>query len=277
MAATIASPSPLPPLPRSRPPSARQKRSNSSVAAVGRAGPGRGRATSRPHVAAVAADGRPRSACRRACGRARCATRLASTWRSWSASPSTIGARPSARRAIGAVRARSRGRRRPRRAASGGEVDRLASSGRRLVEPGERQQVLDQHAHARGLVLDPPHRLRRRPRRRARRPCGTARRSRGSRPAACAARATRRRRTGAAGPRWPARSANASSMRSSIALSATPSRPTSVRGVGRLDALARGRRRRSAPAVSLDAVERAQAEAHDDPGDGERARAGRRR
>ena len=29
-----------------------------------------------------------------------------------------------------------------------------------LVQPRERQQVLDQHAHARGLVLDPPHRLR---------------------------------------------------------------------------------------------------------------------
>ena len=28
-----------------------------------------------------------------------------------------------------------------------------------LVEPRERQQVLDEHAHARRLVLDPPHRL----------------------------------------------------------------------------------------------------------------------
>ncbi len=38
------------------------------------------------------------------------------------------------------------------------EVDVLAQRRADLVEPRERQQVLDEHAHARGLVLDPQHR-----------------------------------------------------------------------------------------------------------------------
>ena len=40
-----------------------------------------------------------------------------------------------------------------------GEVDRRVRGVGDLVEPRERQQILDQHAHARGLVLDPSHRL----------------------------------------------------------------------------------------------------------------------
>ena len=40
-----------------------------------------------------------------------------------------------------------------------GQVDVGVRGVGHLVEPRERQQVLDQHAHARGLVLDPPHRL----------------------------------------------------------------------------------------------------------------------
>ena len=40
-----------------------------------------------------------------------------------------------------------------------GEVDLGVRRVGDLVEPRERQQVLDEHAHARRLVLDPPHRL----------------------------------------------------------------------------------------------------------------------
>ena len=55
-------------------------------------------------------------------------------------------------------RARSRGRRRPRRRPAG-EVDVLADQVADLVQARERQQVLDEHAHARGLGLDARHRL----------------------------------------------------------------------------------------------------------------------
>ena len=77
--------------------------------------------------------------------------------------------------------------------ASAAEVDLAVRRVGHLVEPRERQQVLDEHAHARRLVLDPAHRLLDLLAARAPRPSGTARRSRGSRPAACAARARRRR------------------------------------------------------------------------------------
>ena len=39
-----------------------------------------------------------------------------------------------------------------------GEVDRLALERPALVEPGEQQQVLDEHAHALALAADPGHR-----------------------------------------------------------------------------------------------------------------------
>ncbi len=39
-----------------------------------------------------------------------------------------------------------------------GEVDGLSFELGRLVQAGERQQILDQYAHALGLLLDPPHR-----------------------------------------------------------------------------------------------------------------------
>ena len=41
----------------------------------------------------------------------------------------------------------------------GRHVDGLAHRVAQLVHPGQRQQVLDEHAHPRGLALDPPHRL----------------------------------------------------------------------------------------------------------------------
>ena len=40
-----------------------------------------------------------------------------------------------------------------------GEVDLRVRGVGDLVQPRQRQQVLDEHAHARRLVLDPPHRL----------------------------------------------------------------------------------------------------------------------
>ena len=149
-------------------------------------------------------------------------SRLASTWRSWWASPTTtvVGRRARADRR---GRARSRARRRRRRARAG-EVDLAVRRVGDLVEPRQRQQVLDEHAHARRLVLDPAHRLLDVLPARAPRPCGTARRSRGSRRAACAARARRRRGSGAGGPRWPRARRTRSSSRSSIALSAMPER-----------------------------------------------------
>ena len=61
---------------------------------------------------------------------------------------------------------------------------------------------------------------------------GRARRSRGWRPAGCAARGWRRRRSGAAAPRWLPRRASADSTWPSIRLNATPTWPTSVRGIG---------------------------------------------
>ena len=65
----------------------------------------------------------------------------------------------------------------------------------------------------------------RRPRRAAPAPC-----TRGCRRAGCAAHGWRRRRTGAAAPRWPGASPSACSTWPSIRLNASPSWPTSVRG-----------------------------------------------
>ena len=178
------------PCPRSRPPSARQKRSNSASASlVGQA-------------RAVVADLEAHRRRRRAPGvtsigvpagvwTSALRSRLPSTWRSWSASPTT-SAGPSTSSAISRS---GRGRARVVDGVAGqrGEVEPRVRRVGHLVEAGQRQQVLDEHAHARGLVLDAPHRLLDVGRARAPRPCGTARRSRGSRPAACAARARRRR------------------------------------------------------------------------------------
>jgi FtsP/CotA-like multicopper oxidase with cupredoxin domain len=92
IAATIASPSPAPARPRSRPPSARQKRSNSaSDSAEGRPGPW-SRTASRTRPSAGATDTSmpvPDGVCTSALR-----SRLASTWRSWCASPRTEPSAP---------------------------------------------------------------------------------------------------------------------------------------------------------------------------------------
>ena len=141
--ATIARPRPAPLLPRSRPPSARQKRSNSaSGSSVGRPGPW-SRTSSRTSWSAALTPtsiGLPAGVCTSALR-----SRLPSTWRSWWASPSTTAV-PSQRdldRAVGRGRAgvaggvageagrgrpRRAARRRPRRAAP-------ASAGPRRARP----------------------------------------------------------------------------------------------------------------------------------------------
>ena len=81
------------------------------------------------------------------------------------------------------------------------QVDRSHVERTLLVEPGERQHVIDEAADACRLLLGATHRVVER-RRVAQTPDGdTARRSRGSSSPACAARARRRRRSGANAPR----------------------------------------------------------------------------
>ena len=189
--ATMASPSPAPRLAAlapalGAPEALEQRRSGRRWAGRGRGRAPRG-APRRPRGATVDVD----RAVRPACARARCGRGC----RAPGAAGGRRRARPRGRRrgrSIGAV-GRGRAGVGDRVAGEVGEVDLGVRGVDDLVEPRERQQVLDEHAHARRLVLDPPHRLLDVLAARARRPCGTARRSRGSRPAACAARARRRR------------------------------------------------------------------------------------
>jgi hypothetical protein len=81
------------------------------------------------------------------------------------------------------------------------QVDRLEAQRLRLVEAGELEQILDQSAHADRLALDPVHRLRH--------IVGAGDRAHPvqlgvprTRPAACAARGWRRRRSGASARRF---------------------------------------------------------------------------
>ena len=155
------------------------------------AGPGRGRGPRGARRRPARCEASPRSASPRACGRTRCAAGCRA--------PGAAGRgrrRPGAGRRPAMPISRPGAAARPSSTASRTSAARSSSRVRRvghLVEAGQGQQVLDQHAHPRGLVLDAPHRLLDVGRARARRPCGRARRSRGSRPAACAARARRRR------------------------------------------------------------------------------------
>ena len=109
-----------------------------------------------------------------------------------------------------------------------GQVDLGALERASGVQPGEQQQVVDQRGHPLGLGLD----LRQRGgERRAGRPAydGTARRTRGSWPAGCAARGRRRRRTGAPAARCGGGRRESVSTWASRVLSAEPTWPTSVR------------------------------------------------
>ena len=158
------------------------------------------------------------------------ASRLATTWCSRAASPVTddrlvgqlelpgvvrpggvrVADRVDHQHASGRPCSRSSGRPASSRASSSRSSTSAASSGSPPTRPGP----------ARGP----------RPAERRHGCGGSARRSRGWRPAACAARGWRRRRTGAPAPRWPAGPAARPSTWPSSRLSAAPTWPTSVRG-----------------------------------------------
>ena len=83
--------------------------------------------------------------------------RLPSTWRSWCGSPCTTACSLAADRDVAAGIDRACVRRRV--AGELGHIDVLAHEVVEFVQPREREQVLDQHAHARRLALDAAHRL----------------------------------------------------------------------------------------------------------------------
>ena len=157
MPATIARPRPAPALPRSRPPSARQKRSNSASASSA-GSPGPWSRTSR--TTASRRRARDVHLDRRA-GR-RVHERVAQQVGEHLAQLVRVAARRSQRgSAIDVDVAVGRGGARVVDGVAGepAEVDVGADRVAHLVEARERQQVLDQHAHARRLVLDARHRL----------------------------------------------------------------------------------------------------------------------
>ena len=158
IAATIARPSPAPPRAALAAALGAPEALEQRVGVVGRQARAvvahLERARRRPSRSTATSIGVPAGVCTSALR-----SRLASTWRSW------CGVAEHDRRAVGVERRSSRSGAVARASSTAsrgerGEVD-LGSCGasRDLVEARERQQVLDQHAHARGLVLDPPHRL----------------------------------------------------------------------------------------------------------------------
>ena len=204
-----------------------------------RRGPARGRARSprprRPRRRAATSIGVPAGVWRTAL-----VTRLAIAWRRWSLSPSTTtgsgassvtggpgAAATASLHASAASTARSTARRSTarvssRRARSSRSSTRIfiradSSSMRRMID-GQVDVVV------------------------GRRRGGTTRRSPGSTSAGCAARARRRRGTGAAGRSVASRSGKAVSISSSIVLRARPSWPTSLRPSAGVDPRATGRR-----------------------------------
>ena len=228
IAATIARPRPAPALPALAPGLGAPEALEDARPARPSGRPGPWSRTSIAHVARPRAPtATARSACRRGCARARCASGWRAPGAAGRASPLTT--RPPVRRH---ARSRDRGDRarasaRRRAAAVRGRPARAGSAASR---PGGRASAGPRPGRP---CAPPPARSApspsRCPRCRWPPPSGTARRSRGSRPAACAARARRRRGSAAAGPRSPRRSANACSICPSIAFSARPRRPTSVR------------------------------------------------
>ena len=151
----MARPSPAPPRPRSRPPSERQKRSNSASASlVGRPGP-----VVADLEAHLAVDVREAHLDRRPLGRVdeRVAQQVAQHL------AQLVAVAEDQRRAVDLdADLAARGGGAPvvdGVADERGEVELGVRRVGHLVEAGQGQQVLDQHAHARGLVLDAPHRL----------------------------------------------------------------------------------------------------------------------
>ena len=178
------------------------------------------------------------------------------------------GGRVGARRASMSRSGRaSRARRRPRRGRCRPGRRGCADGVADLVEAGERQQVLDEDAHARRLVLDAAHRLRVSASR-------VARRADAEQLGVAADRGQRRAQLVRGVGQEAAQAVLAGLALGERALEAVEHRvegqaeaPDLRARVGGLSRGARGRRRRSRPAVAPDAVQRAQAEPHDEPGD----------
>ena len=140
---------------------ARPRRARSARTARRRrrpAGPGPWSRTSQRDRAVVALDRDLDRRARRACGRARCAA-------GWRAPGAAGRRRRSTPRPASACSAISRSGAVARASSTASRASTARSTGpcgavAHLVQARERQQVLDEHAHARGLVLDPAHRLR---------------------------------------------------------------------------------------------------------------------
>ena len=158
IAATIARPSPAPARPRSRPPSARQNRSNTlSPAPSGRPGP-----WSRTSIRTTPSTGAAESSIGVPAGRV--GERVAHQVREHLAQLGGVAADDRRRRSTATVDVAVTG--------AGARVvggvaqqrldrHRLEARLRHLVQAREGEQVLDEHAHPRGLLLDARHRLRR--------------------------------------------------------------------------------------------------------------------
>ena len=113
------------------------------------------RPRSRPRPASALTDARtgvPGGVCVRAFS-----SRLASTWRRRSVAGHDDGP---GRRDLDRSRPGVAAARPSTASRDGGQVDRIALERAALVEAGEQQQVVDEHAHARRLALDAAHRLR---------------------------------------------------------------------------------------------------------------------
>ena len=218
-------PRPAPALPRSRPPSARQKRSNrASAPAVGRPGPGRARRPARRRRRA-----RPRLRPRaRRCVDDRIAQQVGEHLAQLVRIGEHVGAGLGAQLepAVG----RGGARRRPCRAR--GSASTRRRTGSRCSSSRASASRSSTSTPMRADLLDPPHRLLDRGRfaRRAHAVQLGVAADRGERRAA-SCEASRKRRSRYSDS---CRLANASSSRSSIAFKAMPSRPTSVRWVAGL-------------------------------------------
>ena len=225
----MARPSPVQPAARDRDESPRAKRSKTSRQQLGR--------DARTVVATPAARHRCRRSVRRSRGRRWCRPGCAcGRWRAGWPAPGAAGRRRRSRSTGSSGRSSRQMWSGPAARASltasttsAGQVHRLVgrAAGRRPAGPAAAGPRPGRHPGR--LGLDPAQRVRTSAGTgRAR--GGSARRSRGSRPAVYAARGWRRRRTGGPASRSPAGRSARPSTWSSIRLRAAPTWPTSVRG-----------------------------------------------